>query len=882
MARAPALDRGAEPAPAVLVPPPGADAGELLRAFLDWVASTGLTPYPAQEEALLELYAGRHVALNTPTGSGKTLVATGLQFKALGEGERAFYTAPIKALVSEKFFDLCRLFGADQVGMLTGDASINHEAPLVCCTAEILANMAIAQAEASLPRYVIMDEFHYYADRDRGTAWQVPLIAMPHAQFLLMSATMGDTREIARQLAAHTGREVAHVDSLVRPVPLSFEYRETRLHQTIEILRNAGRLPAYVVSFTQRECAELAQGLTSLDVVGADERRRIAERVGRADMSTPYGREVGRLLRHGIGLHHAGLLPRYRLLVEQLAQDGLLKVICGTDTLGMGVNIPIRTVVFAKLAKFDGRKVALLTARDFHQIAGRAGRKGFDERGTVVAQAPEHAIRARQQAEKKARASAKGRRGKPAPRGGGPHGRGGRRDEVTWNHKTFQALVERPPEPLVSRLRVTHHMVLTALQRGRDGVDRERSGGYAFLVRLLLDSYESPQRRRAHLGRAAALLRSLRSAGIAVVTSERGVGGRLALADDLQLDFSLHQAPSLYLVDAVGRLDPTAPTHALDVLSLVEAVVPGPRVVLFAQENRAKRMLLDRLKAEGVPYEERIAQLEKVSWPKPLEAFIDGTVAAFAATHPWFGRDDVEPKSIARELLEGDLTFAEYVRRYELQRSEGTLLRYLGEVYKALSRSVPDADKTEALLDVEATLRVIVQRVDASLLDAWTRMLAAGGAEELPEMPPEEDLARDPKALAARVRAELHQLVLALAAEDYEEAARCVWQPTGEAGAGAGRSGRRAARPDDGEPWPAERLERALVPFRDRHGAPVGDHAARRSHHTVIRPAGPRRWEVDHSLIGRDGDASWRIRGVVDLGRDHDPLGPIVRLVAIG
>ena len=859
-------NREASSSPPLLVPPRTSDPGTLLQAFLNWVASTGLTPYPAQEEALLELYAGRHVALNTPTGSGKTLVATGLQFKALGEGARAFYTAPIKALVSEKFFDLCRLFGADQVGMLTGDASINHDAPLVCCTAEILANMAIAQSEGTLPQYVVMDEFHYYADRDRGSAWQVPLITMRRAQFLLMSATMGDTREIAQRLADHTGREVAHVDSLDRPVPLTFEYRETPLHQTIEILRNMGRLPAYVVSFTQRECAELAQGLTSLDVVDAGERRRIAERVGQADMSTPYGREVGRLLRTGIGLHHAGLLPRYRLLVEQLAQDGLLKVICGTDTLGMGVNIPIRTVVFAKLAKYDGHKVALLTARDFHQIAGRAGRKGFDDRGTVVAQAPGHVVRSRQKAEKFARASAKGRRGKPPRRSGAPKGSGGPRDEVTWNHKTFEQLVNRRPEPLVSRMRVTHHMVITALQRGRDGVDGDRSGGYAFLVRLLLDCHEEPRRRKAHLVRGAGLLRSLRTAGIAVVTSEPGVGGRLALADDLQLDFSLHQAPSLYLVDAVGRLDPGAVNHALDVLSLVEAIIPGPRVVLFAQENRAKRALLDRLKDERVPYDERMAQLDKVSWPKPLAEFIEATVVLFATTHPWLGRADVEPKSIARELLEGDLTFADYVRRYELQRSEGTLLRYLGEVYKALARSIPETDKTDALLDVEATLRVIVQRVDASLLNAWSRLLDMAGADDLPEMPPEEDLARDPKALAARVRAELHQLVLALAAGDYEEAARCVWQPP-------------AAGAEDA--WTAERLEEALAPFRKRYGAPVADHTARRTHHTVLRPAGARRWEVMHSLVSRRGDAEWAVHGRVDLTRERDPLAPIVRVVAI-
>ena len=336
------------------------DPGAILDRFLGWVSEIGLEPYPAQEEALLELMAGRHVVLSTPTGSGKSLVALGLHFKARCEGRRSFYTAPIKALVSEKFFALCDVFGPENVGMLTGDASLNWAAPIICCTAEVLANMALRQGEATDAPYVVMDEFHYYGDRDRGSAWQIPLLTLPHTTFLLMSATLGDTAAIEEKLRERTGREVAHVHSDERPVPLDFEYRERPIHETVEELLEADKAPVYIVNFTQRECAELGQALTSAKISSREEKRSIAEAIGEFRFDTPYGKDVRRMIGHGIGIHHAGLLPKYRLLVEQLSQRGLLKVICGTDTLGVGVNIPIRTVLFTKLCKFDGEKVRIL------------------------------------------------------------------------------------------------------------------------------------------------------------------------------------------------------------------------------------------------------------------------------------------------------------------------------------------------------------------------------------------------------------------------------------------------------------------------------------------------------------------------------------------
>ena len=335
-------------------------------AFVAWAADRGLTPYPAQEEAVLEIAAGSHVILATPTGSGKSLVALGAHFSAMARGVRSYYTAPIKALVSEKFFALCEVFGAENVGMLTGDASVNADAPIVCATAEIVANIALREGSAADIGQVVMDEFHYYSEPDRGWAWQVPLIELPDTQFLLMSATLGDIDWLREDLRRRTGRECVHIGGTERPVPLSFEYELSGVHETVELLLRDGRAPVYIVHFTQAAALEQAQALTSLSVATKERKAAVSEEIGGFRFSTAFGRTLRKLLLHGIGVHHAGMLPKYRRLVERLAQDGLLTVICGTDTLGVGINVPIRTVVFSALSKYDGTRTRLLQVREFH------------------------------------------------------------------------------------------------------------------------------------------------------------------------------------------------------------------------------------------------------------------------------------------------------------------------------------------------------------------------------------------------------------------------------------------------------------------------------------------------------------------------------------
>src|ERR1700712_2576858 len=388
------------PAPSLLPDPSdlsslralGADPDALFTRFAEWAEAAGTTLYPAQEEALIELVSGANVVLATPTGSGKSLVATGALYAALAEGLRSFYTAPIKALVSEKFFALCDVFGAANVGMLTGDASVNAGAPIIACTAEVLANTALREGADADIGLVVMDEFHFYGDPDRGWAWQVPLLELPKAQFLLMSATLGDMTFLREDLTRRTGRPTALVANAERPVPLHHYYATTPMHETIQDLLDTRQAPIYVVHFTQASALERAQALMSVNVCSKEEKAAIAEMIGAFRFSSAFGTTLSRLVRHGIGVHHAGMLPKYRRLGGQLGPAGLLKVICGTDTLGVGINVPIRTVVFTGLSKYDGRRQRLLKAREFHQIAGRAGRAGFDTAGTVVVQAPDHVV----------------------------------------------------------------------------------------------------------------------------------------------------------------------------------------------------------------------------------------------------------------------------------------------------------------------------------------------------------------------------------------------------------------------------------------------------------------------------------------------------------
>lgn len=834
------------------LPPEGATEDETLMAFLEYVTDKGLTLYPAQEEAILEVFAGNHVILATPTGSGKSLVAEAAHFDALARGKRSFYTSPVKALANEKFFALARAFGSDNVGLMTGDATVNRDAPIICATAEVLASIALAEGPDAGVDVAVLDEFHYYSDKERGVAWQVPLLTLPNTRFVLMSATLGDVAELERRLTDLSGIPTKTVRSTERPVPLDFTYRDTPLHETVHDLVTKGRAPIYLVSFTQRACAEEAQNLMSADYCTKEEKKAIAQALVGARFDSPYGKDIQRHVRHGVGLHHAGLLPKYRLMVEKLAQRGLLKVICGTDTLGVGVNIPIRTVLLTRLCKFDGEKTAILSVRDFQQIAGRAGRKGFDDRGSVVAQAPEHVIENLRMEAKAAGDPKKLRklvRKKPPERG-----------YAHWDKTTFERLVSGTPEALTSRFHVTHGMLVSVLTR-------PEGGGCMAMARIVSRCHERERDRRVIGREAMEMARALFDARVLERDVDAEGRRRVFLAEDLGDDFSVHRALGLYLLEALSLLERDSETYALDVLSFVEATLENPEVVLQRQLDKKKTEKLAELKAAGVEYEERMAELEKIEIDKPLADLVYNSFNAFAERHPWVKNENIRPKSVARDLFEKCMSFGEYVREYGLERSEGTLLRYLSDVYKTLSATVPAFARTSEVDDLIVWFGAVVRQADSSLIDEWERTRDPSQLfeppKERPELEPEGslDVTRDVKAFTVLVRNACFGLVRALARRDFAAAAEIT--AGGEA------------------PWDAARFEAALAPFFAEHAELRTDADARGAERFSVE-RGEASWAVTQTLLDGEGDNDWFVALRCELDRSRELGRPALSVVSIG
>jgi superfamily II RNA helicase len=773
------------------------------------------------------------------------------------------YTAPIKALVSEKFFALCREFGSDQIGMITGDASVNPQAPIICCTAEILANWALRDGADTPVDVAIVDEFHYYGDPQRGWAWQVPLLQLPRAQFLLMSATLGNVSFFEQDLTTRTGRPTTVIKSVQRPVPLHFEYRTSTLHHSIGQLLENDRAPIYLVHFTQKDATEAAQNYLALDPLSKTEKVAVREALGDFRFDSPIGKDLRRYITAGIGVHHAGLLPKYRLLVEKLAQDGLLKIICGTDTLGVGVNVPIRSVLFTQLCKYDGTGVRILSNREFAQIAGRAGRKGFDDRGDVWVQAPPHVVE-NQRNDEKAAASAGKKRvvKKKQPERGYAH----------WTQDTFDKIVGGEPEPLRSHFRVNHQMIMSVLDRPVVHDTADPDGGTAIdgcraVRRLLTDNHEPRKRQREHIRRAIAIYRSLVEADLLEFPPEPDeYGRRVRVNFDLQDEFALHQPLSLWAVEALGALPPRDDgdeiDHALDVLSVIESVQENPGVVLAAQVNRAKNDLMAEMKAAGVEYEERIERLSQVEYPKPNREWIYGNFNEFRARHPWVGQDNVAPKSVAREMYERAMTFGEYIHDYGLKRSEGVLLRYLSDVYKGLGQNVPEDLRTPELDDLTAWLGALVRQVDSSLIDEWERLLHPESTDVVavrPEPAGERTIVDDPRAFRVMVRNKAFDWVQRLARRGgYDEL---------------------VADAIDRDRWQSgEDVIAAMAPYRAEFGDVLTDAGARsgeRFHYD--RATG----EVVQILRDPDDTNEWRIIAQVDLEASRAQDAAVLRLVDI-
>lgn len=824
------------------------DPDALFEAFSSWTETQGITLYPAQEEALIEVVSGANVILSTPTGSGKSLVAAAAHFTALAQDKVTFYTAPIKALVSEKFFDLCKLFGTENVGMLTGDASVNADAPVICCTAEVLASIALRDGKYADIGQVVMDEFHFYAEPDRGWAWQIPLLELPQAQFVLMSATLGDVAMFEKDLTRRTGRPTSVVRSATRPVPLSYEYRFTPITETLTELLDTRQSPVYIVHFTQAAAVERAQSLMSINMCTKEEKERIADMIGGFRFTTKFGQNLSRYVRHGIGVHHAGMLPKYRRLVEKLAQAGLLKVICGTDTLGVGVNVPIRTVLFTALTKYDGTRVRTLRAREFHQIAGRAGRAGFDTAGFVVAQAPEHVIE-NEKAVKKAGDDPKKKRKvvrKKAPEG-----------FVAWSETSFDKLIQSEPEPLSSRFRVTHTMLLAVIARPGNAFEAMRH--------LLEDNHEPRRAQLRHIRRAIAIYRSLLDGGVVEQLETPDAEGRIVrLTVDLQQDFALNQPLSTFALAAFDLLDAESPSYALDMVSVVESTLDDPRQILAAQQNKARGEAVGQMKADGVEYEERMERLQEVTYPKPLSELLWHAYDVYRTSHPWVNDHPVSPKSVIRDMFERAMTFTEFTSHYELARTEGIVLRYLASAYKALEHTIPDDVKSEDLQDLISWLGEMVRQVDSSLLDEWEQL--ANPEVETAEQAQEK--ADEVKPVTANTRA-FRVLVRNAMFRRVELAALDRAGALGELDGDAG--------------WDEDAWGEALDAYWDAHEE-IGTGPDARGPKLLKIEEDPAHglWRVWQAFADPAGDHDWGIKAEVDLAASDEEGRAIVRVTDVG
>jgi len=866
---------------------------EVYLAFSSWAETTGRPLYPHQDEALSEILEDRHVIAATPTGSGKSMIALAAHTASLARGGRSYYTAPLKALVSEKFFELVRLFGADNVGMVTGDTSINAAAPIICCTAEILANQSLREGEDMDVDCVIMDEFHYYADPQRGWAWQVPLLELPQAQMVLLSATLGDVSFFVRDLRERTGREVAVIDDAVRPVPLEMEYVVEPIGELLQRLVGQDKAPVYVVHFSQKEAVERATSLLSVDLASKSRKAEIVKALGDFRFGGGFGATLSRLLRAGIGVHHAGMLPRYRRLVERLAREGLLSVICGTDTLGVGINVPIRSVVMTSLVKFDGSKERHLTAREFHQIAGRAGRAGFDTRGYVSVQAPEHVI---ENAKALAKAGDDERKRRKIVRKKAPEGR------VNWTDKTFERLRDAAPETLTSQFQVTTTMVLNLMERAGDPV--------AAMAELLERAHEPEAQRRRHVRRALEIYLSLRTAGVLthVSSAQAAADGRprLRLAVDLPADFALNQPLAPFALAAMDLLNVEAPEHTVDVVSVVEATLDDPRPLLYAQQRAARGEAIAAMKAEGMDYEERMAALEEVTWPQPLAELLTPALEMYKQANPWIAEHELAPKSVVREMVENAMTFSDLISRYELGRSEGVVLRYLTDAYRALRQVVPEEHRTPEVVELIDWLGALVRAVDSSLLDEWEALgqAQAGKAGEASgllegDRPGADDssgverafgadengtvaFTRNRHAFRVAVRREMFRRVELMARDDVEALGRL----DASSGWGEDRWDEVLGRYWDEYDWIGTDTSARAISLAPLDEAPDETALAAAGVSERLREAleasGKQVWLATQVLEDPDDDHDWRLTALVDLAECDREGRAVVHLLSVG
>jgi superfamily II DNA/RNA helicase len=775
------------------------------------------TPYPVQEEALLAWFtAEQGVLVCAPTGTGKTLIAQAALFEALYTGSVAYYTTPLIALTEQKFHEMQASavrwgFCPEDVGLVTGNRRVNPEARVLVVVAEILLNRLLHSREgfggdASAETFdfgkvsaVVMDEFHSFADVERGIVWELSLAMLPrHIRLLLLSATVGNAGEFLAWLERSHQRKLELVEGKERKIPLSYHWVPDQLlgEQIVEMTKGdpqARKTPALVFCFNRDECWSVAEQLKGLPLLGSEQKGPLNAAVDRLDWKLGVGPKLQQMLRRGVGVHHAGMLPKYRRVVEDLFEKKLLAVAVCTETLAAGINLPARSVLVSSLVKGPFGKEKLIDPSTAHQIFGRAGRPQYDREGFVYALAHEDDVKILRWKEKfdqipentkdpgLLRAKKDLKRKKPSRREGVKY----------WTSSDFDRLKGAPPGKLYSKGPLPWRLLAYLLRVSPD-VDKVRSvirkrlmdenrirAGEKALERMLLTlarggyvtlepepppgllTGEKPEGEGPESG-ARSPESGVRGEGDGEAVPQGYTAARaqaLPTLDTLLVFRSIHPLYGAWLLEHLGI------ANRDERIQILESVLEVPRPIL---------------KYVRVPFPDQLP-------PGPLAARIDpdlihrGLIAApivkapdedeeddfweerpptlaeklfllFEATHP--DVTDVNTQSVwcAGELLRGyDGNFNLFVKTRDLAKQEGIVFRHLlrlillcGEFMEVTPKDLTPEEWRAELKDISERLTASCREVDPTSTDEVIQLAhaadivegEAGAAKTVPDEAP--------------------------------------------------------------------------------------------------------------------------------------------------
>jgi hypothetical protein len=685
-----------------------------------FLIARGIEPYPVQEQAFSRIFAGESVLVTVPTGTGKTLMAKAALYAALERGQTAVYTTPLRALTEEKYRELVDDFGADKVGFATGDYKVNRDAPIQVVVAEILWNRIFGERATRPADVVVMDEGHYFNEPERGYVWEQSVIGLdPRTQLVVLSATIGNPEEFCQWVYLTRRIPMALVRSDERKVPLYHEYRESYLIDLVRELHEAGDTPAIVFVFGREQCFERARILKSCRRFTSDEEReRVAAACEGVLLDRGAAGELRPLLLHGIGVHHAGVLPRYKQLVERLALERLVKFVVSTETISAGINLPAKRVIFPELRKVIRRQPRLLLPAEYHQMSGRAGRPQFDREGIALALAPEEVVQEIRKETKEAEKSGRRPDAERIRKTAYAHARAQaqQKGDLIWDAEAHAKLVAGKPAPLQSRTRITAEQILAiglpdlaaeALPGADEAAPPRAPGDPAYLhlnIVTVLDHLLLPDRDKRDAHRLLAQLTdNLRALGVLDEHGRQVAGqiiGQIRGVDGLFVYYALQQQDLTY-----------EGARALCEFLLEDETVW--KIVRREADEKRRQWILARLRERRreepqLQWEDVEEEYEK-EFPRELTP-IEKVHAEFTAAlpHPEL-HGGKTAKDIFAIIETEDLAFMDFVERYGMAHFEGNLFSYLARLAR-LARMLHEVTTLPEL----ATLR-----------DAITKRLAA-------------------------------------------------------------------------------------------------------------------------------------------------------------